>query len=113
MHDIGDAMLRTGFADPVLDCERLTVTYEELSGLMADLKGTGARNMTAGRPRGLTGRSRLRALREAYEIYRDRDGRLPATWEVIHGHAWGSQGAGARGRPDADGRVRIDLDRMR
>jgi len=87
MHDLGDALVHTRFADPVMDAERLTVTYERLTDLMADLKGGGARNATDQRPRGLTGPRRLAALEAAYEIHRC-DGRLPASYEVVYGHAW-------------------------
>jgi malonyl-CoA O-methyltransferase len=87
MHDLGDALVRTRFADPVMDAERLTVTYARLTDLMADLKGIGARNATEQRPRGLTGPRRLAALEAAYELHRH-DGRLPASYEVVYGHAW-------------------------
>ena len=87
MHDIGDLLLHARFADPVMDCERLTVTYETVDDLMGDLKLLGAHNVTVGRARGLTGRRRLDAMRTAYERFR-RDGRLPATYEVVYGHAW-------------------------
>lgn len=87
MHDIGDALLRAGFAEPVMDVERFTLTYEDVFGVMRDLKQMGARNATQGRPRGLTGRSRLHTMVQAYEQER-RDGRLPATYEVVYGHAW-------------------------
>ena len=87
MHDLGDALVRARFADPVMDTERLTLTYGRLSDLMADLKGIGARNATELRPRGLTGPGRLAALQTAYERSR-LDGRLPASYEVVYGHAW-------------------------
>lgn len=87
MHDVGDALVRGGFADPVMDMEYLTVTYPDVHGLMRDLKQIGAHNATAGRPRGLTGRQRLRRMLAAYEGFRQ-DGVLPATYEVVHGHAW-------------------------
>ncbi|TVQ91951.1 MAG: malonyl-[acyl-carrier protein] O-methyltransferase BioC [Chromatiaceae bacterium] len=87
LHDVGDALVRAGFADPVMDAERLTLTYPALRDLMVDLKALGAHNVLAGRPRGLTGRRRLAAVQAAYETQR-RDGRLPATWEVVYGHAW-------------------------
>jgi malonyl-CoA O-methyltransferase len=87
MHDLGDALVRAGFAEPVMDVERLTLTYEDIGGLLRDLKGLGAHNVTAGRPRGLTGRARLNKLKAAYEHWRT-DGRLPATWEVVYGTAW-------------------------
>ena len=90
MHDVGDALLGTRWAEPVMDTERITVTYRELRTLMQDLKHIGAHNVTAGRPRGLTGRQRLAQVTEAYEFYR-RDGVLPASYEVVYGHAWSPQ----------------------
>jgi malonyl-CoA O-methyltransferase len=87
MHDIGDALVRAGLAEPVLDVERYTLTYPEVRDLMRDLKTIGAHNANAGRPRGLTGRGALGRMVEAYECAR-RDGRLPATYEVVYGQAW-------------------------
>ncbi len=87
MHDIGDALVRAGFAAPVLDVERYTLTYSDVRGLAADLKAVGARNATAGRLRGLTGPRKFAAMQAAYELHR-RDGRLPATYEVVFGQAW-------------------------
>ncbi|MEN8107120.1 MAG: malonyl-ACP O-methyltransferase BioC [Pseudomonadota bacterium] len=87
MHDIGDALLNTCWAEPVMDAERITVTYRELRTLMQDLKHIGAHNVTAGRPRGLTGRHRFQQVAAAYENYRS-DGVLPASYEVVYGHAW-------------------------
>lgn len=89
MHDIGDALIRARLAEPVMDAERLTLTYREVDLLMADLGALGARNVTHGRPRGLTGKVRLRAMRDAYERYRRPDGLLPVSCEVVYGHAWG------------------------
>jgi malonyl-CoA O-methyltransferase len=86
MHDLGEALTRNGFADPVLDVERFTLTYADVRALMHDLKAVGAHNVTAGRPRGLVGRRRLAALEAAYERMRS-GGRLPATYEVIFGRA--------------------------
>ncbi len=87
MHDVGDALLRGRFENPVMDMEYLTLTYPDVRRLMRDLKQIGAHNVTAGRPRGLTGPQRLRAVEAAYEQYR-REDVLPATYEVIYGHAW-------------------------
>lgn len=100
MHDIGDALLRRGFSDPVMDVEHFTLTYPDIFGLMRDLKNLGAHNVTGGRPRALTGRGRLQALQEAYQRFA-RAGLLPATYEVIHGHAWAAQGAAGRGDGNA------------
>ncbi len=87
MHDIGDALVRAGFASPVLDVERYTLTYLDVRRVAADLKATGAHNSTRGRPRGLTGPRQFAAMQAAYESFRQ-DGRLPATYEVVFGHAW-------------------------
>ncbi|VAX12327.1 Malonyl-[acyl-carrier protein] O-methyltransferase [hydrothermal vent metagenome] len=87
MHDMGDAMLQSGFSDPVVDMEMITVTYKNLRGIMRDLKQIGAHNVTRGRSRGLTGKGRLQQLQQAYEAYRQQD-RLPVTHEVVYGLAW-------------------------
>ena len=55
MHDLGDMLVQSGFADPVMDMEMLTVTYASPAALLAELKALGATNQTRGRPRGLTG----------------------------------------------------------
>ncbi|MGM0554401.1 MAG: malonyl-ACP O-methyltransferase BioC [Pseudomonadota bacterium] len=88
MHDIGDALVRAGFADPVMDQETLTLTYPDLTGLIRDLRGVGVRNALAGRGAGLFGPRRLAAVAEAYAREFGVEGRLPATWEVVYGHAW-------------------------
>ena len=93
MHDIGDAKVRAGLAEPVLDVEHFRMTYSALTDLMRDLKAIGASNAASGRRRGLTGRGRLRAVETAYEGFRH-EGRLPATYEVVYGHGWGVAGAG-------------------
>lgn len=87
MHDIGDILVHAGFADPVMDMETLTVTYGDAISLMRDLKAIGAHNVTAGRPRGMMGRQRWQRMLAALEATR-RDGRLPASFEVVYGHAW-------------------------
>ncbi|WP_006787536.1 malonyl-ACP O-methyltransferase BioC [Thiorhodospira sibirica] len=88
MHDLGDMLLQAGFADPVMARETLTVTYADLSALLKDLKGIGATNATQGRASGLMGRARLAALGEQYQRFAHSDGRLPATYEILYGHAW-------------------------
>jgi malonyl-CoA O-methyltransferase len=87
MHDLGDALVRAGFAQPVLDVERFTLQYTDVRDLSRDLKTIGAHNVTAGRPRGLTSPRKFMAMCAAYEKYRDA-GRLPASYEVVYGQAW-------------------------
>jgi malonyl-CoA O-methyltransferase len=87
MHDLGDALVRSGLAEPVLDVERYTLTYATVRDLMRDLKAIGAHNANAGRPRGLTGKRAFERMTAAYESCR-REERLPATYEVVFGQAW-------------------------
>lgn len=87
MHDIGDTLLRAGLSEPVMDVEQFTLTYPDVMGLMRDLKQVGAHNVTYGRRHSLTGKSRLRAMQQNYEIFRQEDV-LPASYEVVYGHAW-------------------------
>jgi malonyl-CoA O-methyltransferase len=87
MHDLGDALIRAGFSSPVLDVERFILTYKDLYALMRDLKALGASNRSMARRRGLTGKRSLAKLQQGYEHHR-REGLLPATYEVVYGHAW-------------------------
>jgi malonyl-CoA O-methyltransferase len=104
MHDIGDALVRAGLSEPVLDVDRMQLTYPDALSLMRDLKAIGAHNVTAGRPRGLMGRRRLRRMQDAYEAFR-RDGRLPATYEVVYGVAWGAAGRPASAMVGGEARI--------
>lgn len=87
MHDIGDALVRAGFSAPVLDVERYTLTYDDVKSVMRDLKAIGAHNAADGRVRGLQGKGFLKNITEQYEKFRQ-NGKLPATFEVVYGHAW-------------------------
>lgn len=87
MHDVGDALVRGGYENPVLDVERFCLTYPDVARLAADLKRIGAHNVTVGRRGQLTGRAAWAALRAAYEPFRV-DGVLPASYEVVYAHAW-------------------------
>lgn len=107
MHDIGDLMVGAGLADPVMDMEPFTLTYADVGGLMRDLKAIGAANAARGRPRGLTGKGRMQALAAAYESWRSA-GRLPATYEVVYGHAWAPQE-----RPSRRTTAEVSLDDLR
>jgi malonyl-CoA O-methyltransferase len=109
MHDIGDIMVRAGLADPVMDQEVLTLTYAELKPLLKELKGIGAHNVLPGRHAGLMGRARWRRMEAAYETFR-RDGRLPATYEVVYGHAWKPEFSRQRA---ADGAQGVSLDEFK
>lgn len=109
MHDLGDALVRSGFRDPVLDVEQLTVTYTEPASLWRDLTAAGARNTLAGRNAGLATPARFRRLEEAWGRQRREDGRLPLTLELVYGHCWGGSGLPTA---DAGGEVRIGADQI-
>jgi malonyl-CoA O-methyltransferase len=87
MHDIGDMLVAAGFADPVMEMEKITLTYNNVHAVMRDLKSIGAHNATAGRAPGMMGKAKWARITQNYEILR-RDSKLPATFEVIYGHAW-------------------------
>lgn len=87
MHDIGDGLLQRGFVDPVMEAEMITVNYAEVDRLMQDLRAIGANATASGRRQGLLTTNMLVRLREAYEVFRH-NGSLPASYEVVYGHAW-------------------------
>ena len=107
MHDVGDALLRAGMRDPVMDVDRMRLYYPDVDALMLSLKGIGAQNSMQGRARGLTTRTRLQRVRDAYESQRGVDGFLPVTYEVVYGLAWG--GEAGRYQANAAGEVRVPL----
>ena len=87
MHDIGDQLLYAGFSTPVMDMDMLTLTYPDVHALLRELKAIGAHNVTSGRGHGLMGKRKWQSMLQRYEQLR-REGRLPATFEVVYGHAW-------------------------
>lgn len=87
MHDIGDLLVHNGFSTPVMDMEYITLTYPDAVSIMRDLKAIGAHTVTQGRHQGLMGKNKWRKAISEYEKLR-RDGKLPATFEVVYGHAW-------------------------
>lgn len=109
MHDLGDMLVEAGYADPVMDMEVLTLTYDSFSALLGDLRGAGSRCAMRARNRGLSGKAAWTAARAAYEGLRQ-GGKLPATFEVVYGHAWKTAP-----KKIADGRsiIRFDLPRGR
>ena len=87
MHDVGDALVRAGFAEPVMETETFTLVYDDGRALMRELKSLGAGNVNEGRRKSLTGK---REIQEMLAEYRRRFGNngLPATFEAVYGHAW-------------------------
>lgn len=109
MHDIGDALIRNGFGQPVMDVEHFTLTYDKPMGVLKDLKAIGATNASLNRSKGLMGKQRFHNMLEAYETLRS-EGKIPATYEVVHGHAWAAQEVIKGPNRDRTGLVEISLD---
>jgi len=112
LQTLGDLAVRAGLEEPVLDVDRLRVSYSELSAVIRDLRAVGATNTAGGRRRGLTGRRRWQQFVEA--LWREQGagagGRLHLTVELIFGQAFGSR---SRSVADADGAVRVPLSALR
>ena len=89
LRDAGGLLQRAGFALPVADSDKLTVTYADLPALLRDLRGMGETNALLARPRKLLTRA---TLAQADELYRrrhtDSEGRLMATFQVIYLTGW-------------------------
>ncbi|OJA00521.1 malonyl-[acyl-carrier protein] O-methyltransferase BioC [Rickettsiella grylli] len=88
MHDLGDHLLQASFVDSVVDLEYFTLLYSEVLDLLKELKKLGVQNLSHDRRRSLTSKGSLNKLLDAYEAFRNSTGKLPATWEIIYGHAW-------------------------
>ena len=88
----GDALVASGFRDPVLDRDLFVHHHRDLAGLMRELRAIGATNALHARRHTLTGKTRFAQAAAAYP--RDGEGRLPATWEALYAHAWAPE-AGA------------------
>jgi malonyl-CoA O-methyltransferase len=87
MHDWGDMLVHAGFAEPVMDMERITLTWESPAKLLGELRGLGA-NLHRSRFAALRGRRWHTALEQALsQRLRGGDGRLALTFEIIYGHA--------------------------
>lgn len=88
MHDWGDMLVHAGFAEPVMDMERVVLTWSTPEAALAELRGLG-RNLHAQRFGALRGRQWLARLKGALEQLRQpSDGRIALTFEIIHGHAF-------------------------
>ena len=91
MHHVGDAMLQAKMLDPVVDAEPVVISYDKATELMRDLKDIGAHNIDRRRNSGLMSPKKLRAVEKAYRQFALDDGQLPATYELVYGHAFGSE----------------------
>ena len=87
MHDYGDMLVAAGFTTPVVDMERITLTYSDTATLWRDVRALGG-NPVFNQGRGLRGRGFKRRLDEALARGRDREGRYALSFELIFAHAW-------------------------
>ncbi|HEB26314.1 MAG TPA: malonyl-[acyl-carrier protein] O-methyltransferase BioC, partial [Porticoccus sp.] len=78
---------KAGMVFQSFETDTCLLAYRDLRHLTNELKGLGAHNVNVGQNRGLTGREHIRKLVSAYEKFRNPQGELPATWEVIYGVA--------------------------
>jgi malonyl-CoA O-methyltransferase len=111
MHDLGDFAVAAGLAEPVLDVDRLEVTYGDLAGLARDLRATGGVNVALGRRRVLTGRSRWRGFEQRLNLKAGE--RLSVTVELIFGQAFGVGPARRRRPAETPSEVRIPVGSIR
>jgi malonyl-CoA O-methyltransferase len=110
MHDLGDALMRTGFLEPVMDTERLTVTYPSASALFREIKSSGSTNVSYGRRPGLLGRKAMQDVQTGLESKRTEAG-FSVTLEVVYGHAWrGTPRAATSGSP---GEIAVPISQIR
>jgi malonyl-CoA O-methyltransferase len=109
MHDWGDMLVGAGFAEPVMDMERIELTFESPQRLLQELRELG-RNLHPARAVGLLGRAWQARLHEALVRLADpaQEGRLKLTFEVIYGHAFKPQR-----RLTVAPETRLSLDEMR
>lgn len=88
LHDIGDLLAAAGFSEVVMESETLTVEYSKTMQLLRDLQATGATNHLVDRSRGLLGKQQFHRVLKHYEQFKLKNGKFPASYEVIYGHGW-------------------------
>ena len=103
MHDYGDMLVAAGFTTPVVDMERLSLTYSTAGSLWTDVRALGG-DPGGGRPPGLRGRALRQRLDAALDRTRDAAGRYCLTFELIYAHAWKGEPKTTR---DGDAIVRL------
>ena len=107
MHDLGDMLVGSGFADPVMDMEVVKLTYDSFDDLLRELQSAGSSCAMKARRHGLTGKVAWTKARATYETLRE-NGKLPASFEVVYGHAWK-----VAPKKTADGRAIVSFDTLR
>ena len=109
MHDLGDAMMSSGFAAPVLDRENITVDYPDIQALQAELRNLGAANIACGRRPGLMAGVAARQLALATPG-QDGSERFPVTLELVQGHGWKGE---LKSAANSAGEISISVESLR
>lgn len=100
MHDLGDALLGAGFRDVVMDTDRIVARYRDVAALTDELRRLGCSNAAGGSRKGLTPPASAAAMTAAYETLRH-DNAIPASYEIVYGHAWRAPSRRVEVSPDA------------
>lgn len=108
MHILGDELLQAGFADPVMDMDMMHLTYQHGRDVMQDLKAIGANTLRQRDHKGLVTHNKINRVCAAYEQFRQ-DGVLPASFEVVYGHAWKTE---TRSKHKAATEIHIPVNRI-
>lgn len=111
MHDLGDALIRAGFGQPVMDVQHYTLTYRQPIEVMRDLQAIGATNANKNRTNALLGRQKFSQMLACYEKQRV-DEKIPATFEIVHGHAWAAEEIIKGPNRNKDGVYEVTLDQI-
>jgi malonyl-CoA O-methyltransferase len=106
MHDVGDVLSHNGFTAPVMDMETITLTYSALPDLLQDLHHTGEAFLLPEILRDEANQTARSTVAQQYEAFRA-EGKLPATYEIVYGHAWNNEGK----KLSQDGRQIIEFRR--
>ena len=104
---LGGLLQRAGFTLPVVDCDRLTVRYDSLSGLMSDIRRMGGSNALAGPVKPLRRDTLMRAGELYAERYADPDGRIRATFEFVYLTGWAPHESQQKPLPPGSARTRL------
>ena len=105
MHDWGDALVNAGFATPVMEMERIQLSYSSAEALLAELRELG-RNLAPQRFAGLRGKAWRATLLAELEKLKAADGRIYMPFEIVYGHAF-------KPRPQITGETSVSLDALR
>ena len=111
MHDLGDALLAKGFAEPVMDMDIMTLTYTDAKSVMMDLKNIGANTPMKNESRGLITPRKFQRVLDAYEAFRVEDV-VPATYEVVYGHAWKAESSSSQQKAEP-GEFSVSFDQFK